>query len=192
MFTASFAFFSSLSFSSSSSSFSSSSDVRTLSRKDLKVLHGITKNHHLKRSLNFRPNSSSVFFLHQSQVNYKTKLLHIIPFSSLSISLEDSYINISNCPPACPPSFPSPVPCPPYSPPSSFSTFHPPGEDRTSPEGSSSGEADQDMEEREQLEGESDKRGEDKGPKDAEGTACNMTSVEDDNESLYAKVGTTC
>ena len=48
------------------------------------------------------------------------------------------------------------------------------------------------MEEREQLEGESDKRGEDKGPKDVEDTACDMTSVEDGKESLYAKVGTAC
>jgi hypothetical protein len=59
----------------------------------------------------------------------------------------------------------------------------PPGEDRTSPEGSSHGEADQGREESEQLDGEAHDRLEDK-----EDTACNVTNVEDDVESLYAKV----
>ena len=54
-------------------------------------------------------------------------------------------MNITNCPQ---PSFPSPILCPPYSPLSSFSTFHPFGQDRTSPEGRSCcGEYNQDGEE---------------------------------------------
>ena len=102
-------------------------------------------------------------------------------------------MNITNSMPACPPAQPSssPVPCSPpqYSPLSSFSTFHPPGEDRTSPEGSSSGEAEQGREESEQLHEEANDREEDKEPEDEEDTACNVINVEDDIESLYAKVG---
>jgi hypothetical protein len=105
--------------------------------------------------------------------------------------MEDSYsiaMNITNCPPPQRPSLHSPLPCPPYSPLSSFSTFHPPGQDRTSPEGSSCGETEEGREESDQHKRESDEREEDKGPNEAEDTACNMTSVEDDKESLYAKV----
>jgi hypothetical protein len=141
-----------------------------------------TKNHQFKNSFIFRTKSSAALFLPESQVNYLTKQLLITPYS-FSISLEDSYsvaVNIPNCSPAQPPSLPSPAPCSPYSPLSSFSTFHPLGQDRTSPEGSSCGEAEQGREESE--------REEDKRPKEAEYTDCNLTRDKGDKESLYAKV----
>ena len=62
----------------------------------------------------------------------------------------------------------------PYSPLSTFSTFHPPGQGRTSPEGSSSGE-----QEREGGEGEQEEESDDKDD--------NVISKEEE-EYLYAKV----
>ena len=93
-------------------------------------------------------------------------------------------MNITHCPQ---PSSPSLIPCPPYSSLSSFSTFHPPGQDRTSPEGSSCEEA-ENGEGSDQHKGESDEREEYKGRNEAEDTASYVTSVEDDEEYLYAKV----
>ena len=150
------------------------------------MIYIITKDH-IEKSPNFRPKSSTAVFLPESQVNYSTKPLLITPYS-LSISLEDSYsvsMNITNSPQ---PFFPSHLPCPPYSPLSSFSTFHPPGQDRTSPEGSSCGEAEQGREESDHQEWAVNEREDGIGPKEAEETAFNMTNVEDDKESLYAKV----
>ena len=96
-------------------------------------------------------------------------------------------MNITNSPQQKSPAFPSPIPCPPYSPLSSFTTFQPPGHDRTSPEGSSCGEAEQGREESDQQEEEASEREDDKGSLEVEDTACNMTN-EDDKEALYAKV----
>ena len=103
--------------------------------------------------------------------------------------MEESYrVSVTNYLPALDSSFPSAVQNCPYSPLSSFSTFHPLGQDRTSPEGSSCGEAEHCREESDHKEWAANEREEDKGPKEAEDTASNMTNEEDDKESLYAKV----
>ena len=172
MFTPSFAFFFSSSFSFLSSYSSSSSGVHALSRKDQEVREKY-KIKLIKTSHHFRTKSSASFFLHQSKVktdkqhtnresfigfNFVWLLLSSInakcigfswiclwtmqnfTFLSLSISLEDSYSIAVTIPAHPPPPISPAVPKSPYSPLSTFSTFHPPGQDRTSPEGSSCGE----------------------------------------------------
>ena len=101
--------------------------------------------------------------------------LHIIYQSFCpSISHEDSYSICLNIPTKDPALSPA-VPIAPYSPLSTFSTFHPPGQGRTSPEGSSSGEQEREGVENEQKEEETDDKDD------------NVASREE-KEYLYAKV----
>ena len=91
-----------------------------------------------------------------------------------SISHEDSYSICLSIPTKDPALSPA-VPIAPYSPLSTFSTFHPPGQGRTSPEGSSSGEQEREGVENEQKEEETEDKDD------------NVASREE-KEYLYAKV----
>ena len=77
-------------------------------------------------------------------------------------------------------SFNSPVQNAPYSPPASFSTFHPLGQDRTSPEGSSCGEADQNREGNAQQEEESNYRDEGIESEEGKNKDCDEKEPTDD------------
>jgi len=97
-----------------------------------------------------------------------------------SISLEDSYsvaINIPAKSPTIPSSPVKNIQMTPYSPLSTFSTFHPLGQDRTSPEGSSCGEPDRDREEQEE-----------KVVKEEEDDKDDKVINNEERESLYAKI----
>ena len=110
------------------------------------------------------------------------QLSQIIKINNLShsISLEDSYsvaINIPAKSPTIPSSPVKNIQMTPYSPLSTFSTFHPLGQDRTSPEGSSCGEPDRDREEQEE-----------KVVKEEEDAKDDKVVNNEERECLYAKV----
>ena len=134
----------------------------------------------------FRAKTSIPFFLPQIKVTINKTTAYN---SFLTQFHPGSYrVSVTNYLPALDSSCPSAVQNCPYYPLSSFSTFHPPGQDRTSPEGSSCGEYTQDRDESDQQEGEANHREEDKRHQEAEDKDYNMTSVGDDTETIYAKV----